>query len=147
MYDKILVPVDGSECALAAVDHAGRLADTFDATVQIVSVADVRLTFGRSPTAGDAASVVDYAKARCEQAVETAVERLADTAPDVAVDSTVLVGIPMSEIVDYVAQNDVDVVVMGTHGRSGFDRLLLGSVAEGVMRTAPAPVYLVPATD
>jgi nucleotide-binding universal stress UspA family protein len=52
-------------------------------------------------------------------------------------------GSPSGEILDYVAENEVDLVVMSTHGRTGLDRVLLGSVAERVLRRSPVPVFIV----
>lgn len=56
-------------------------------------------------------------------------------------------GIPVTEIVDYVDESASDVIVMATHGRSGFDRYLLGSVTEKVVRSSPAPVLTISDDD
>jgi nucleotide-binding universal stress UspA family protein len=143
MYDKILVAVDGSECSMVALDQARDLAETLGSTVYVVSVADVRLTFGESPAVGDAAHVVDYARQQAQSAVDAGLERLSADEHGFQTESEVLVGIPASELIEYVDEHDIDLVVIGTHGRSGLDRLLLGSVAERVIRSSSAPVLVV----
>jgi nucleotide-binding universal stress UspA family protein len=76
---------------------------------------------------------------------ETALDRIEAIAADrgVAVTSHILEGSPSRRIVEYAEDENCDLVVMGTHGRGGIDRLLLGSVAEGVVRACSVPVLTV----
>jgi len=143
MYDAILVPVDGSECALQALDRAVDLAATYDATLHVVTVADVRITFGGSEFDFDAAHVLEYAEQRGEHVIDEALDRLDDLDTDLPTESAVVTGIPDEEILSYAEDNGIDVIVMGTHGRSGLDRVLLGSVTERVIRRSPVPVLTV----
>ncbi|WP_311170511.1 universal stress protein [Halobellus ordinarius] len=140
MYDRILLPTDGSDASLAAATHAGSLARTAGATVHVVSVADSRNRF-ESPSSGLAPDAWREAERdRAEAAVADTVDRLPSA---VDVERTVTTGIPQDEIRSLVAETDADVVVMGTHGRSGLDRYLLGSVTERIVRQSPVPVLTV----
>jgi nucleotide-binding universal stress UspA family protein len=85
-----------------------------------------------------------------ERAVEEAQQHLASTlagleGPEVI--GQVLVGLAPKKIVEYAADHDVDLIVMGTHGRGALAHLLMGSVAERVVRTAPCPVFTVRDTE
>jgi nucleotide-binding universal stress UspA family protein len=139
-YESVLVPTDGSEPADRALELGVDLATEYGASVHLLSVVDVA-SLGLDVSselqtevlAERAESVVDDARAYAEtnsaSPVEAAVEY--GTAIHRAIQA-------------YIDDHDVDVVVLGTHGRSGIDRLLLGSVAEKVLRTASVPVLTVP---
>jgi nucleotide-binding universal stress UspA family protein len=162
MYHDILYPTDGSDGAAAALDNARDLAETYGATVHVLYVAeqlkphglssDVEVT-GRGgmvgdPSGGEAAMEGDRTKADEFQAEAEAhgadiVGRVAEQFGDVDVRTAVRGGTPYEVILDYVDANDVDLVVMGTHGRTGLDRYLLGSVTEKVVRTSDVPVLTV----
>lgn len=143
-YDTILLPTDGSEATAAATEHAGRVAALSGATVHVLSVADTRNRF-ESPSAGIAADAWEQAEhERAEAAIEAAVESLP---AGVATERVVRKGIPQTAILDYVDETDVDLVVMGTHGRTGLDHYLIGSVTERVVRNSPVPVLTVRAPD
>jgi nucleotide-binding universal stress UspA family protein len=133
--DEILVATDGSEGANAAVTHAVGLAAAIDATLHVVHVVDATVA---RPTSADG-SILDLLEAAGQEALDRAIER-AERADVPAVEATLLSGSPHRAIVDYAAAADVDLTVVGTHGRTGIDRLLLGSVAERVVRTAGTPV-------
>ncbi|MFC7098871.1 universal stress protein [Halobaculum marinum] len=145
MYDDLLVPTDGSDRTDAAVDHAVALAQAFDATVHVLSVVDTRNRF-ESPSAGVAAQAwVDAEQERADEAVA----RVADAIPDdVAVETVTREGTPTAEITGYVEETPIDAIVMATHGRSGLDRYLMGSVTEKIVRSSSVPVLTVSgATD
>lgn len=138
MYEHILFPTDGSEGIATVAEHAGELAERTGATVRVVSVMDARNRF-ESPASGVASDAwADAERDRAEAAIDGAVAALPD---DVATERRVLEGVPHTEIIDAAA--DVDVVVMGTHGRTGLDHYLIGSVAERVVRRSPMPVMTV----
>lgn len=144
MYDDLLVPTDGSERTDAAVDHAVELARAFDATVHVVSVADSRNRF-ESPSSGIAAEAwLDAERERAEDAVARVDAALPD---DVDAVTAIREGTPVDEILDYVEESGADAVVMATHGRSGLDRYLMGSVTEKVVRSSPVPVLTVSGRD
>ncbi|MHB9288756.1 universal stress protein [Halobacteriales archaeon Cl-PHB] len=140
MYDDILLPTGGSDGVAALAAHAGELAQVHDATVHVLSVADERNRF-ESPSSGIAPKAwADAEQERATAAVDAAVDALPD---DVAVERAVESGIPHERILDYADAADADVVVMGTHGRTGLDHVLIGSVAERVVRQSPVPVLTV----
>ncbi|WP_276259394.1 universal stress protein [Haloglomus litoreum] len=140
--DDVLVATDGSEGAAAAVTHAVDLAAAAEATLHVVHVVDVTVAW---PT-GSGGPILDRMEAAGREAVDRAVDR-AERAGVPSVEATLLSGSPYRAIVDYGADAGVDLTVVGTHGRSGLDRFLLGSVAERVVRTAGTPVLGVKAAD
>ncbi len=141
MYDHVLVPTDGSERALAALEHATSLANQYDATLHTIHV--VQATGIADALDSDQfENVIERIEDAGEEAVETVVEQA--RAVDVReVESAVVRGIPAEEIVQYVDQEDIDVVVMATAGRTRDEREMVGSVTERVIRTSPAPVFSV----
>jgi nucleotide-binding universal stress UspA family protein len=138
--DDLLVPTDGSDCAKAAVGHAIDLATATGATLHLVHVVDVTVAW---PT-GSGGGVLDAMEAGGQAALDRAIDR-AEGAGVAAVEATLLSGSPYRAIADYAADQAVDCTVMGTHGRTGFNRYLLGSVAERVVRVSPSPVLAVKA--
>lgn len=143
MYDRILVPTDGStgsaHVAMEALDLAGR----YGATVHALYVVDANL---RSALV-DAGSDDEELRRRGERAVRT-VERMAESHGIEAV-TELREGAPAETILAYADGIDADLIVAGTHGRSGVRRHLLGSVAERLVRHATCPVLTVrlPETD
>jgi nucleotide-binding universal stress UspA family protein len=121
---KILYPTDFSTYSNQAYFHALGLAETYGASLTVVYV--------HAPgTPGDR----DY---WCGQ-----LEQVRPGNPKIPVSHVLLEGDPATEIVRYAADAGIDVIVMGTHGRTDVDRLLMGSVAEKVMRDAPCSVLVV----
>jgi len=143
MYDTIVLPTDGSAGIERVVEHAGKLARVHDATIRALYVVDAT-TFTGLPMETSWDGVRQVLESEGETALE-GVERLAPD--DVAVETATVEGTPSTEIVRYTREQPVDVVVMGTHGRGGIDRLLLGSVAERVVRKSAVPVVTVPVSE
>ncbi len=143
MYDQILVPTDGSSRATAAATHALSLARQYDARLHVLYVMDVAAASG-GPLE-DASSVRDRLTEVGQEATGAIETRAADV--DVPVVTALLDGAPAETIIEYVGANDVDLVVMGTHGRSGLPRYLLGSVTERVIRSVGVPVLTVSQVD
>jgi nucleotide-binding universal stress UspA family protein len=140
MYDSILVPTDGSEGTSQALEHALDIAKTRGATLHTLSVVDRRLYLAAGSDTKD-----DVSEMLRDEALN-AVEGVAETARAEGVDVTTAVreGIPYRSILDYVDEHDVDMVVMGTHGRTGRDKLAsLGSVTERVVQNTSKPVLVV----
>lgn len=136
MYDTVLVPTDGSDHATRAARHAAAIADAFDAALHVVSVVDVQAASGVFNAGGVDPAFVERLEGTAAEAIETV-----DAALDRAADHTeVLQGRPADAIAEYVTARGVDVVAMGTHGRSGVDRVVLGSVTERVLRSVDVPV-------
>ncbi|OYR48289.1 MULTISPECIES: universal stress protein [unclassified Halorubrum] len=140
LYDRILVPTDGSTEGERAVAHALDLAAVHDAAVHAVHVVDTA-SYAGMPMEASWEGVGELLRGDAEEAV-AAVEELAEETV-VDVETAVVEGSPSREIIRYAEGNGCDLVVMGTHGRGGIDRLLLGSVAEKVVRGAAVPVLTV----
>jgi nucleotide-binding universal stress UspA family protein len=135
MYERILIPTDGSDHAIRAAEHAMALARAFDATVRVIGVVDIQGAAGPFDAGGVDDAFVENQKSQAREAIE-AVEALTDQ----RVDAAVLEGTPATAIVDDAAEFDADLIVMGTHGRTGVHRYVVGSVTERVVRLADAPV-------
>lgn len=132
----ILHPTDFSECSAAAFRIAGDLARQNQATLLVLHVAE---TLGpENVTYGEAVSQVEPAgyRRRLEEDLQRSVPQVAG----VAVQYVVAAGDPAEEIERVAREWPCDLIVMGTHGRTGLDRLLMGSIAEQVIRRAACPV-------
>lgn len=144
MFTRILVPTDFSATSDAALDYARTLAERFGASLHLLHVVD------NAYLSGDMASeMYTPAISSIREALLKDVEgRLALRLPDgdrkrFRGTTQALVGTGARTIVDYAAAHGIDLIVMGTHGRSGLAHLLMGSVAERVVRLAPCPVLTV----
>ncbi len=135
MYQDILLPTDGSEEAEAAVKQAKKLAEKFNSKVHIMYVVDITQGVGDPAFQSRLGEMKEFG--------QNTVEEVAEKLEDISVETTVETGIPHQEIVEYVENEDIDLVVMGSHGRSGLNRFLLGSVTEKVLRTTSQPVLTV----
>jgi nucleotide-binding universal stress UspA family protein len=137
-YATVLVPTGGSPAATHAAEHVLDLAASLDATVHVLSVVDdaalgldVRSTVSGEETEAAATEAVETVASKAES------RGLADVVRHVEH------GTPVEVILDCIESNDVHAVGMGTTGRRGTDRILLGSVAEKTVRSAPVPVLTV----
>lgn len=144
MYDRILVAYDGSSCSGQALQEALRLAKEQHATVHVVHVLD-EAPFYRYPTPGvDIGPLLDAWR----QGGQDVLDRATATANQegVAIETELVEthGQGVAEVlVDVAKRWPADLLVVGTHGRSGVEHLLLGSVAEGVIRRATTPILVV----
>jgi universal stress protein A len=140
---RILVPTDFSETSDTALTHAGTLADSLEASLHLVHVFDD--PYGNALVAELSPSVYESMRTtELTQARRRLLRRLPPADRKQFQGSTAIVtGTPAEAIVDYAADRGMDLIVMGTHGRGGFAHLLLGSVAEQVVRTATCPVLTV----
>jgi nucleotide-binding universal stress UspA family protein len=143
VYERVLVATDGSDHALAAARRAFDLAERYGATVHALYVLDTGtswLTVSKSEVRESLRDVGEDAGRQALAAIETLAVEF-----DVDVVTALREGTPDGEIVAYVDDAAIDLVVMGTHGREGIRRRLVGSVAERVVREAPVPVLTVTA--
>jgi nucleotide-binding universal stress UspA family protein len=141
---RILCPIDFSDHARRALDHAMAIARWHKATVTVLHVFAPMpaAAVGLGPMGLEPAVLapVDY-----EQLLaETKAFAASEAASGVPVEARVRGGVPAAEILDEATSLQADLLVIGTHGRSGFERALLGSVAEKVLRKARCPVMTVP---
>jgi nucleotide-binding universal stress UspA family protein len=143
MYERILVPVDGSDIAYAAADHAFDLAATVGAEVHVLFVVDESIESMLLSTQS-MRTVLESLRDRGEDVLDTVEER-ADAA-GVAVTTELGHSVRVHQgIVEYCEDHDVDLVVMGTSGREGFDHLV-GSTTERVLMASSIPVLAVSPT-
>ncbi|SEH15459.1 Nucleotide-binding universal stress protein, UspA family [Natronorubrum sediminis] len=144
LIDSILIPTDDSEGALAGAKHAIALASRTGADVHVLSVVAVHSDWEGITDAAESmyASFEDDA----EDAVETIADMVRSHDSELEVTTTVKRGTPFQSIREYATRREIDVIAMGTKGRDGLDRVLLGSVTENVLRTARTPVLAVPPT-
>ena len=147
MYENILIPTDGSETANVAVGHAVDLAAQYGATLHALYVVDINaVNFGLGTEQVDRIKQGNFGEMEELQAdADAATGAVADAATDrgVAVHEEVRVGTPHDVIAGYADNEAIDLVVMGSHGRSGVRRAMLGSVTERVLRSTHVPVLVV----
>lgn len=125
---KILYPTDFSSFSTQAYFHALALAENHNASLTI--------TYAFTPEGG---REDEETRRRCREQLE----QIRPMNPKIPVQHVFLEGDPASEITQYAAEAGIDLIVLGTHGRTGVERLLMGSVAERVMREAPCSVLVV----
>ncbi|QHS16800.1 universal stress protein [Halopenitus persicus] len=138
MYTDVLLATDGSRTAREAMDHAIALATAHDATLHAVYVVETRTAYDNAIV--DPETVRENLRREGEAATE-AVRSAAGTGLEVVTD--VRTGIPHEELLAYVAAEGIDLVVMGSTGRSTMKAVLLGSTASAVVEGAEVPVVLV----
>src|SRR5512141_1453785 len=136
---KILVPTDFSDLATAALREAGKMAskegaelialyaDTFDPPMEFTS-----------REIEDVVHSIEHSRKRAHEELERCIGQ--NVPPDVRTQAVVVEDLPVPAIIGYATRNGVDLIVMGTHGRTGIPRFLLGSVAERVVAESPVPV-------
>jgi nucleotide-binding universal stress UspA family protein len=143
---RIVVPHDFSETAQCALDYALDLAEKFGACITVVHTYEVPIVnYPEGPAI--TTDLVHQVRAAANAALDGLVSRI--HRPGVAVDGALREGPAWSEIIAAAADGNADLIVIGTHGRRGLSRALLGSVAEKVVRGAACPVLTVhgPASD
>jgi len=143
MYERVLVPTDGSEMMEGVIDHAVELAAVHGATIHALYVANTS-SLGDLPADAGWENVTEALRREGERAIAVVRDRAYER--DVPAERAVREGSPATEITGYASEENCDIVVMGTHGRSGVGRLLLGSVTEKVVRSAEIPVLTIRVT-
>lgn len=137
LYENILLPTDGSEGAELAIEWGITLAEVYDAMVHTVYSVDTS-RFGDEGRA----EFYDALEQTGREALETVRQRAREA--DLSIAGTLANGPAARAILSYSEEHDADLIVMGTHGRSGVRRYLIGSVTETVVRNADVPVCCVP---
>lgn len=145
MYQRILVPVDGSAAADAGLAEAIRLARTIGATLRIVHVLDLRPQAGGFDTSlGYTGDVIELQRESGTALLKDAASKVREAGVPLETRMVETYAARASElIVAEAASSKAELIVMGTHGRRGVSRLVLGSDAEQVLRHSPVPVLLV----
>lgn len=149
MYKRILVPVDGSATSAKGLDEAIRLAKLTGASLELVNVVDeMSLAFGVEAYATYSQDVLAALREGAREILEKAQRRAASAGVGVDTKAIETFGARVADlIVDEAVATKADLIVIGTHGRRGVGRLLLGSDAEQILRLAPVPVLLVRGSD
>ncbi|SFS64778.1 universal stress protein [Halostagnicola kamekurae] len=140
MVEQILVPMDDSPQATAALEYA--LAEFPEASITAIHVIELPEGYWAAfVKSEDDFPGHEQAHNRANDLLEETVERASDADRDI--ETVVETGKPAHEIVEHAVENDVDQIVIGSHGRKRAGRLLFGSVSESVVRTAPMTVVVV----
>ena len=142
MFKQIIVPIDGSECAAKALEVAGVLAEEQGATCTVCMAVDIVQAVALGFATPEL--VNGWLKTVHDQAETTVLEAAARLrAQGVQVKTEIVEGNPTDAILQIAKKHRGDLIVMGSHGRTGLRRLFLGSVAEAVLRSADIPVLIV----
>lgn len=144
MYEDVLVPTDGSKGTNRAVEHALSISEKYDATAHVLYVVNTS-AYSTLPADSNWESITAALEDEGEEATGEIASQLQDAG--VEVETNVEEGVPHKTILSYADEKDVDLIVMGTHGKTGLDRLLLGSVTEKVVRASERPVLTVRMVD
>jgi nucleotide-binding universal stress UspA family protein len=143
MYRKILVPLDGSDLAESALPFALSLAERSGGELHLAQVAATLQPFTVFETTdAEGSAWLEDARARSAEYLAEVATRVGETGSAVPVHTRVLTGRPVPALHGHVLREGIDQVVMTTHGRGRLQRAWLGSVADGVLRSVPAPVFL-----
>ncbi len=143
MYNHIMVPLDGSELAERALPHAVELARCHGHRLTLVRISLSQL-YTYSP-AGDGPLYSEEVLQADQRAAAEYLARMKArlSSPEVAVATETLSGPVAETLIEYACEQDVDLIVMSTHGRSGLSRWVYGSVADKVLRGAHCPTLIV----
>ncbi|MDD3246830.1 MAG: universal stress protein [Methanosarcina sp.] len=140
LYRNIVIATDGSENTRRAISYGIEMAKLSGATVHALHVVNTQSTISESWTAGKEEI---YKIMRCDG--EKVVSKLKQLGEDSGVEirEVLLDGCPSDEIIHFAENNNVDLIVMGTLGKTGLEKFLMGSVAEKVVRGSKVPVMVV----
>ena len=146
-YTRVLITTDGSENADVAIPHGIAIAQRYDSAVHVLNVVDLQAAGGVFHAGGLEKEFIERLDARGQDAVDSVATKIEDSAPELtvetAVERTASFEGATAGVREYVEETDVDLVVMGSHGRSNLQRQLIGSVASTVLRTVDVPVLVV----
>lgn len=145
---KVLIAVDGSEYSTNALEFLADRPWNDDDEFKVLAVMEtLPMEFGLGHLPETAQSYIDGMKEECESIVEEAREKLSKSLPGHKVEAEVVSGVVVDQICDVALEWPADLVVMGSHGRKGLERFLLGSVAEEVLKKAGCSVEIVKLKD
>jgi nucleotide-binding universal stress UspA family protein len=140
VFEKILIATDGSLNNKAAVEMALNLARQCGSSIYVLNVIDMVIFDRAAPaTIPKVNDLLQMLKDEGKRAVDEVKQR----APDLNIKTFVITGRPAQEITKFASENKVDLIVVGTHGMGCVERVLIGSVADKVIRTADLPVLIV----
>ncbi len=142
MFRKILVPLDFSEYTDEIMNVAVQIAQRFGSTIHLLHVIPNMDYFTPYESFLSGENLLNIQR-EIEREVERDMEVVAKKIKDISVAKAIHTGVAVLEIVDYVRTENIGLVVMGTHGRGGLEHILIGSVAEKVVRKSPCPVLTI----
>ncbi len=142
MFSKILVPIDFSEYTPDILKYATEIAERFNATIHLIHVIPNMDYFTPYESFMAAENMVAVQKG-IESEVQRDLDETAKGISGIPVVKAVRMGVSFVEIVDYVRTEGIELVIMATHGRGGLEHIIIGSVAEKVVRKSPCPVLTV----
>lgn len=137
----ILCAVDFSEISTKVADYTGLLAKALNASVTVIHVAPSLAPF--VGLHGSQSSMEDFIRETVSKAEQSMDSFIRENFSDVEVSGTILSGYADEEILKFVKHGSVDLIILGTHGRRGMDKVLFGSVAERVVKSASIPVLTI----
>ncbi len=138
IYQNILITTDGSEKNISAVIEGLMIARLTGACVKVIFVIDMKTLYSGVAEESYGDIYESYEKDGRE-----ALQSIRDLAGDLKIETYLLCGKPAAEIVRFAKENETDLLIVGTQGKSGLGKMILGSVAENVVRTAPCSVLVV----
>ncbi len=142
MFKKILFPTDFSESAIAPVPYVTDLATKYGSKVYVLHVLyDIARASGWHVPSIDMETFYSELRSGAEEELERFTKEHLSGLPEI--EKAIKTGMPSEEIVNFVHQNGIDLVIISTHGRSGINRVLFGSTASRVVRQAPCPILTV----
>ncbi len=148
-FKKILVPLDGSQLGEAALPYAAKLAVVNNAEITLLQIVTTNqdLALAESYTSSMGQLSEEYVQHAMSQATQylNRIKMLLET-KDIPVHAHVEIGFPAEQIINYAREHEIDMIAMSTHGRSGINRWLVGSVADKVMRASSVPVLMIRAS-
>lgn len=146
-YSRVLITTDGSENAEVAIPHGTIIAQRYGSDVHVLNVVDLQAAGGAFNAGGLEKEFLERLDARGQDAVDSVANTIEESASDLtvetAVERTASFDGAAAGVREYVEENEIDLVIMGSHGRSNLKRQLLGSVASTVLRTVDVPVLVV----
>jgi nucleotide-binding universal stress UspA family protein len=130
MFQRILIPSDGSKCSLKAEDVAISIAQKFDSHLMVVHIIDEKLINPFEVLEEEGNKILDEAALKAREHKMEA-------------EKILIVGNPVHDMVKITEKTRADLLIIGTHGKSGISKILMGSVAENAMKHVKIPILLV----
>ncbi len=130
LFERIMIPTDGSKFADRSEDVAMEIAKKFNSTVIAVHIIDEKLIYPFEVLEDEGKSILKKVRDKAEN-------------EDLAIEDVLIVGSPIHDMAKIVKKTKSDLVVIGTHGKTGLEKLILGSVAENALKTVQVPLLLV----
>ncbi|WP_353185908.1 universal stress protein [Parapedobacter lycopersici] len=146
-YERILIATDDSDCSKKALQHGYNLAKAMGAAVALVHVIEpaAPTNYGADPLMGQQPIIIPETTEIQEENSRSMLDEISKKFTGITdIVTFSRIGTPKQEILDLAGEWAADLIIMGTHGRTGFDHFISGSVSESVIRKANCPVLVVP---